>query len=111
MAVNEKYTSLMSTLFPGSMATDPTPYTFSGAMWKAFADLFYNTTSAVNGGKAKYMFFCMFLNGYAVIGPVRPRTIYGRLTVVRGLSAETPRPAIHFYARDSIRWSKTPRCL
>ena len=48
MAVNEQFPTLMSTLYPGSMATDPKPYTSLDKMWKAFGDLANNKTPAVS---------------------------------------------------------------
>ena len=49
MAVNEQFPTLMSTLYPGSMATDPKPYTsLDDKMWKAFGDLANNKTPAVS---------------------------------------------------------------
>ena len=49
MAVNEQLPSLMPTLYPGSMATDPKPYASFAKMWKAFGDLSNNKTPVVNG--------------------------------------------------------------
>ena len=51
MAVNEQFPSLMPTLYPGSMATDPKPYASLDKMWKAFSDLpvSNNKTPAING--------------------------------------------------------------
>ena len=49
MAVNEQFPSLMPTLYPGSMATDPKPYASLDKMWKACGDLTSNKTPAVNG--------------------------------------------------------------
>ena len=49
MAVNEQFPSLMPTLYPGSMATDPKPYASLDKMWKAFGDLPNNKTPAVHG--------------------------------------------------------------
>ena len=51
MAVNEQFPSLMPTLYPGSMTTCPKPYASLDEMWKAFSDLFNNTTPAINGEK------------------------------------------------------------
>ena len=47
MAVNEQFSSLMPTLYPGSMATGPMPYA-SLDEWKAFGDLSNNKTPAIN---------------------------------------------------------------
>ena len=58
MAVNEQFPSLMPTLYPSSMATDPKPYTSLDKMWKAFSDLSINKTPAVNGEKKNP---CLFL--------------------------------------------------
>ena len=49
MAVNKQFPSLMPTLYPGSMATDPKPYASLNKMWKAFGDISNNRTPAVNG--------------------------------------------------------------
>ena len=49
MVVNEQFPTLMPTLFPGSMATDPKPYASLDKMWKVFSDLAHNKTPAVNG--------------------------------------------------------------
>ena len=51
MAVNEQFPSLMTTLYPGSMATGPKPYASLDGMWKAFGDSSNNKTPAVNGEK------------------------------------------------------------
>ena len=67
MAVNKQFPSLMPTLYPGSMATDPKPYASLDKMWKAFADLSNNKTPAAND--EKYIFACFFV-GSAVIRPV-----------------------------------------
>ena len=53
MAVNEQVPSLMPTLYPGSMATDPKPYASMDKMWKAFGDLSNYKTPAINGKKKK----------------------------------------------------------
>ena len=59
MAVNEQFPSLMPTLYPGSMATDPKPYASLDKMWKAFGDLSKdNKTAAVNGD---FFFPCLLL--------------------------------------------------
>ena len=49
MAVNEQFPTLMPTLYPGLMATDPKPYASLDKMWKAFGDLSNNKTPAING--------------------------------------------------------------
>ena len=49
MAVNEQFPSLMTTLYPVLMATDPKLYASLDKMWKSFADLSKNETPAVNG--------------------------------------------------------------
>ena len=59
MVVNEQFPSLMPTLYPSSMATDPKPCASLDKMWKAFADLSNNKTPAVNGKKK--LFPCLFL--------------------------------------------------
>ena len=51
MPVNEWFPTFMPTLYPGSKATDPRVYASLDAMWRAFSDLAYNKTPAVNGGK------------------------------------------------------------
>ena len=38
MAVNEQFPTLMPTLYPGSMATDPKPYASLDKMWQVFGD-------------------------------------------------------------------------
>ena len=55
MAMNEQFPTLMPTLYPGSMATDPKPYASLDAMWKAFNDLAYKKTPAVS----RDIFFCL----------------------------------------------------
>ena len=42
MAVNEQFPSLMTTLYPGPMATGPKPYASLDEMWTAFSDLSNN---------------------------------------------------------------------
>ena len=51
MVVNEQFPTLMPTLYPDSMATDPKTYVSLDEMWKAFNDLAHNKTPAVNGEK------------------------------------------------------------
>ena len=51
MTVNEQFPTLMPTLYPASMATDPKPYASLDKMWKAFSDSAHNKTPAVNGEK------------------------------------------------------------
>ena len=90
MAMNEQFPTLMPTLYPGSMATDPKPYASLDAMWKAFNDLAYKKTPAVN---RDIFFVCLFLRrerchprrrgpGPPVMGAVRaecrPSCFYGR---------------------------------
>ena len=58
MAVNEQFPTLMPTLYPGSMVTDPKPYASLDKMWKAFGDLVNNKTPAVN---SDFFFLCLFL--------------------------------------------------
>ena len=58
MAVNEQFSTLMPTLYPGLKATDPRPYASVDAMWKAFSDLAHNKTPAVNG---ENIFISLFL--------------------------------------------------
>ena len=42
MAVDEQYPSLMPTLYPGVMATEPRPFGTLDAMWLAFQSLANN---------------------------------------------------------------------
>ena len=49
MAVNEQYSSLMPTLYPGVMATEPRPFGSLDAMWLAFQTLANNETPTING--------------------------------------------------------------
>ena len=58
MTVNEQFPSLMPTLYPGSMATDPKPYASLDEMWKAFGAISNNKTPAINGEKTN---ICLFL--------------------------------------------------
>ena len=51
MAVNEQYPSLMPTLYPGVMATEPRPLGTLDAMWLAFQALANNKAPAINGEK------------------------------------------------------------
>ena len=51
MAVKEQFPTLMPTLYPGSKATDPRPFTSLDAMWRAFNDLAHNKTPPVKGEK------------------------------------------------------------
>ena len=67
MAVNEQFPTLMPTLYPCSMVTDPKPYASLDKMWQAFGDLANNKTPAVNGEKK--ISACFFV-GNAVIHPV-----------------------------------------
>ena len=72
MAMNEQFLTLMPTLYPGSMATDPKPYVsldamWLDAMWKAFNDLAYKKTPAVS---RDIFFVCCFFDGNAVIRAV-----------------------------------------
>ena len=53
MAVNECYPSLMPTLYPGVMATEPRPFGTLDAMWLVWHALTNNETPAINGGKEK----------------------------------------------------------
>ena len=66
MAVNEQYPSLMSTLYPGVMATRPKPFTTLDAMWLTCQSLASNKTFAIN----VFFFFRAYLFvGRAVIRP------------------------------------------
>ena len=49
MAFNEQYPSLMSTPYPGVMATEPRPFGTLDAMWFAFQSLANNKTPSING--------------------------------------------------------------
>ena len=49
MALNEQYPSLMPTLYPGVLATEPRPFGTLDAMWSAFQVLVDNRTPAING--------------------------------------------------------------
>ena len=51
MGVNEQFSTLMPTLYPGSTATVRKPYASLDAMWKAFSNSVHNKTPAVNGEK------------------------------------------------------------
>ena len=48
MTVNEQYPNLMSTLYPGVMATEPRPFSTLDAIWLAFQALANNKTPAIN---------------------------------------------------------------
>ena len=50
IALNEQYPSVMPTLYPGVMATEPRPFGTLDAMWSAFQVL-TNKTPAINGKK------------------------------------------------------------
>ena len=71
MAVNEHLPSLMPTLCPGSMATDPKPDASLDNMWKTFGDLSNDKTPAVNGE----IFFSLpvFSSGVKTSAPSGPR--------------------------------------
>lgn len=49
ITVNERYPSLMLTLYPGVMATEPQPFGTLDAMWFAFQSLANNKTPSING--------------------------------------------------------------
>ena len=49
IAVNEQFPSLMPTLHPGSMATNPKPCASLVMMWSAFGDSPNNKHPGVNG--------------------------------------------------------------
>ena len=53
MAVNEQFPSLMPTLYPGVMATEPRPFGTLGAVWLAFQALANNKTPAILTAKKK----------------------------------------------------------
>ena len=90
MVVNEQFPTLMPTLYPGPMATDPKPYASLDAMWNALSDLAHNKTPSVNGD---FVFLCLFLRrehghpprrdlGLLVMGAARaecrPRRLHGK---------------------------------
>ena len=75
MAVNEQFSTLMPTLYPGSKATNARPYASLDAMWKAFSDMAHNKTPAVNGEKHSSL-------------PVSS-------TGARSSAPSGPRPAVH----------------
>ena len=56
MAFNERFPTLMPTLYPVSNATDPRPFASSDAMWKAFSGLAHNETPAVNNGEKYFLY-------------------------------------------------------
>ena len=58
MAVNKQFPSLMPTIFPSAMVTDPKPYASLNKMWIAFGDLANDKTPAVNGN---IFLLCLFL--------------------------------------------------
>ena len=68
MAVNEQFPTLIPTLHPGSMVTNPKSYAPLDAMWMAFSDLAHNNAPAVNGEK---QISACFVVASAVIRPVR----------------------------------------
>ena len=76
MAVNEQYPSLMSTLYPGVMATRPKPFTTLDAMWLTCQSLASNKTFAIN------VFFFFFVptcsSGVLSSAPLGPRPDNGR---------------------------------
>ena len=49
MTVNEQFPTLVPTLYPGSIATDPKSCASLDKMWKAFSDFAHNKTPAVSG--------------------------------------------------------------
>ena len=90
LAVNEQFPTLMPTLYPSSMDTDPKLYASLDKGWKAFGDLANNKTPAVNGEKHV---LCLFLRrelghpprrgpGPPAMGAARaecrPRRLHGR---------------------------------
>ena len=89
MAVNEQFPTLMPTLYPGSMATDPKPCASLDKMWKAFNDLAHTKTPAVNDENICSLFYCRERShpprrcpGSPVMGAARaecrPSRLYGR---------------------------------
>ena len=67
MAVNEQFLSLMPTLYPGSMATDPKPYASLDKMWRRLAT--YQIIRLLPSTAKNKLFACFFV-GSAVIRPV-----------------------------------------
>ena len=53
MAVNERFPSLMPTLYPGSMAMGPKPYASLDKMWKEFGDLFERSEFLIDTSQKK----------------------------------------------------------
>ena len=51
MSVNEQYPGLMPNLYPGELATAPSPFGTIDAMWLAFSGLSTNKTPAINGSR------------------------------------------------------------
>ena len=72
MAVNGQFPTLMPTLHPGSMTTDPKPYASLDNMWKTFIDLANNKTPAVNG--EKYFSLPVCSSGAQSSAPSGPRS-------------------------------------
>ena len=54
IAVNEQHPSLMATLYPGVVATDPRPFGTLGAIWLAFQSLAHSNIPTING---EYIYF------------------------------------------------------
>ena len=54
MAVNEKYPSLMPTLYPGGMAAKPRPFGTLDDIWLAFQTFTNKKTPAINGKNIIY---------------------------------------------------------
>ena len=71
MAVSEQFPTMMASLYPGSMATDPKPYASLDKMWKAFSEFAHNKTPAING--AKYFSRPVSSSGARTSAPTEPR--------------------------------------
>ena len=49
ICTTQQYPTLMSTLFPGKLATQEKPYDLLAALWVAFAHLKHKTSPAIDG--------------------------------------------------------------
>ena len=67
MAINEQFPSLMPTLCPGSMATDPKPYASLDKRWRRLAK--YQIIRLLPSTAKNKLFACFFV-GSAVIRSV-----------------------------------------
>ena len=87
MAVNGQFPTVMPTLHPGSMTTDPKPYASLDIIWKAFGDLANNKTPAVNG--EKYCSLPVCSSGAQSSAPSGPRSA-GHGRGQGGVPSQTP---------------------